>query len=128
MSFSDTLNRVLARHDELRDLLAQPDFAQEQFVKLSKEYSDLTPVAEAIADLRRAQQELADAESMLGDPEMQAAAKHEIEDIKPKIPPLEKHIQRLLLPKDEADDRNAILEIRAGTGGDEAALFGTVLF
>ena len=128
MSFSDTLSRVLARHDELRDLLAQPGMAQEQFVKLSKEYSDLTPVAEAISELRRAQQELADAESMLGDPEMQTEAKREIEEIKPKIPPLEKHIQRLLLPKDEADDRNAILEIRAGTGGDEAALFGTVLF
>ena len=128
MSFSDTLTRVLARHDELRELLAQPGFAQEQFAKLSKEYSDLTPVAEAITELQRAQKEQAEAEAMLADPEMQAEAKRELEELRPKIPTLEQTIQRLLLPKDEADDRNAILEIRGGTGGDEAALFAALLF
>jgi len=128
MSFSDTLARVLARHDELRDVLAQPGINREQFVKLSKEYSDLTPVAEAIAELQRIRKELADAEAMLGDPEMQAEAKREIEGLKPKIPMLEKQIQLLLLPKDAADERNAILEVRAGTGGDEAGLFAALLF
>jgi peptide chain release factor 1 len=128
MGFADTLTRVLARHDELRHTLAQPGLAPDQFGRLSKEYADLTPVAEAIAELHRAQKERAEAEAMLADPEMQAEAKRELEELKPKIPALEKTIQKLLLPKDEADARNAILEIRAGTGGDEAALFGALLF
>ncbi len=128
MPLTETLARVLARHDELRDTLSQPGLAAQQFTKLSKEYSDLTPVSEAIAELTNAQKELAEAEAMLADPEMQAEAKQEIEKLKPKIPALEKQVQRMLLPKDAADERNAILEIRAGTGGDEAALFGAVLF
>jgi peptide chain release factor 1 len=128
MSLSDTLSRVLARHDELRGTLAQPGLAREQFAKLSKEYSDLTPVAEAIAELHRLQKERVEAEAMLADPEMQAEAKRELEQLRPQIPALEKKIQILLLPKDEADDRNAILEIRPGAGGDEAGLFAAVLF
>src|SRR6185437_13005952 len=107
MSFPDTLARVLARHNELRDALAQPDFSQEQFAKLSKEYSDLTPVAEAIAELHRLQKEQADAEALLADPEMQGEAKRELEELRPQIPTLEHKIQRLLLPKDIADERNA---------------------
>src|SRR3984957_6660108 len=128
MSLTETLARVLARHDELRDMLAQPNVAADQFKKLSKEYSDLTPVAEAVSELNRAQQEMAEAEAMLADPVMQLEAKRELEALRPKIPALEKQVQRMLLPKDAADERNAILEIRAGAGGDEAALFGAVLF
>lgn len=128
MSLTETLARVLARHDELRDSLASPGLAPENFAKLSKEYADLTPVAEAITDLRRAETELKDAEAMLSDPEMAAEAKREIEALRPRIPELELQVQRMLLPKDVADERNALLEIRAGTGGDEAALFGAVLF
>jgi peptide chain release factor 1 len=128
MSLTDTLDRVLARHDELRDMLAKPGIANDQFAKLSKEYADLTPVAEAVIDLSRAKKELADTESMMADPEMVIEAKREAEDLRQKIPALEKQVQRMLLPKDAADERNAILEIRAGAGGDEAALFGAVLF
>jgi len=128
MSLTETLARLLARHDELRDMLAQPNVAADQFKKLSKEYSDLTPVAEAVSELNRAQQEMAEAEAMLADPVMQLEAKRELEALRPKIPALEKQVQRMLLPKDAADERNAILEIRAGAGGDEAALFGGVLF
>jgi len=128
MSLTETLARVLARHDELRDALSAPGLGSEQFAKLSKEYADLTPIAEAITTLTKAQKELAEAESMLGDPEMQVTAKHEIESLRPLIPTMEKQVQRMLLPKDIADERNAILEIRAGTGGDEAALFGMLLF
>lgn len=128
MSLTETLARVLARHDELRDVLSSQGLSSEQFARLSKEYADLTPVAEAITELTRTQSELADAESMLHDPEMQAAAKLEIEMLRPRIPEMERHVQRMLLPKDIADERNAILEIRAGTGGDEAALFGMLLF
>ena len=128
MSLTETLARVLARHDELRDALAQAGLPPDQFAKLSKEYSDLTPVSEAIFDLQRAERELADAEAMLADPEMQAEAKREIEELRPQIPAIEKRVQKLLLPKDMADERNAILEIRPAAGGDEAGLFAAVLF
>jgi peptide chain release factor 1 len=128
MSLTETLARVLARHDELRDLLSQPGLATDQFTKLSKEYSDLTPVSEAIAQLHQTEAEIADAEHMLADPEMQAEAKREIEALSTKIPALRRQVQKMLLPKDAADERNAILEIRPGTGGDEAALFGALLF
>jgi len=128
MLLTETFARVLARHDELRDALSAQGLAAEQVVKLSKEYSDLTPVAEAIIELQKAQQEQADAEAMLADPEMAPEAKRELEALRQKIPALEKQVQRMLLPKDIADERNAILEIRAGTGGDEAALFGALLF
>ncbi len=128
MAITETLARVLARHDELRDALAKPGIPNDQFAKLSKEYADLTSIAEAITDLRRMQKEQSEAEAMLADPEMQVEAKRELEELRPKIPAMEKQIQRLLLPKDAADERNAILEVRAGTGGDEAALFGTLLF
>jgi peptide chain release factor 1 len=128
MPFTETFNRVLARHDELRDALGKPGIERNEFVKLSKEYSELTPVAEAIAALGAKRRELADAEAMLADPEMQAEAKREAEELRAQIPALEKHVQRMLLPKDMADERNAIIEIRAGTGGDEAALFAAVLF
>jgi len=128
LSLTDTLNSVLARHDELRDALSGAGLPTDKFIKLSKEYSDLTPVAEAIQELNKAQQEQKDVEAMLADPEMQSEAKSELDRLKHKIPALEKMVQKMLLPKDIADERNAILEIRAGTGGDEAALFGAVLF
>ncbi|MDE1900190.1 MAG: peptide chain release factor 1 [Alphaproteobacteria bacterium] len=128
MSLSETLSRVMARHDELRHLMSQPDVAPDQFAKLSKEYSDLTPVCEAIGELDRARRELSDAESLLSDADMAAEAKKEIEALKPRIPVLELQVQKMLLPKDAADERNAILEIRAGAGGDEAGLFAALLF
>jgi peptide chain release factor 1 len=128
MSLAETLSRVLERHDELRDALSKPGIAPDAFAKLSKEYSDLTPVSEAIAELNRAKKELADAETMLSDSDMQAEAKREIEILRPQIPALELRVQKMLLPKDAADERNAILEIRAGAGGDEAGLFAALLF
>jgi len=128
MSLHETLARVLARHDELRDALSQQGLSADQFRKLSKEYADMTPVVEAVQALRRAEQEKADAEAMLADPEMAAEAKKELESLRQVIPPLEKQVQRMLLPRDIADERNAIIEIRAGAGGDEAALFAAVLF
>ena len=128
MSLTETFSRVLARHDELRDALSSPSLAPDQFAKLSKEYADLTPVTEAITALNRARQEVAEAESMLSDPDMQAEAKRELDILRPGIPALELQVQKMLLPKDAADERNALLEIRAGAGGDEAALFGALLF
>ncbi len=128
MSLTETFCKVLERHDELRDALSQPGIAPEQFARLSKEYADLTPVAEAIAELNRAKQERADAEHLLTDPDFQAEAKREIEALTKRIPNLELQVQKMLLPKDAADERNALLEIRAGAGGDEAGLFGALLF
>jgi peptide chain release factor 1 len=128
MSLSETLARVVMRFDELRHILAQPGHSNDQFAKLSKEYADLTPVAEAINDLNRAQAEKEDAEALLSDPEMKAEAQRELTNLNQQIPTLEKHVQKMLLPKDAADERNAIIEIRPGTGGDEAALFAALLF
>lgn len=128
MSLTQTYERVLSRHDELRDTLNQTGLSAEEMTKLSKEFSDINPVAEAIHALRKAEVEHKDAQELLSDPDFKAEAQEEIERLKKAIPQMEYDIQRLLLPKDIADERNAILEVRAGTGGDEAALFAGLLF
>jgi peptide chain release factor 1 len=104
----------------------------DEFVRLSKEYADLTPVVECIEELRAAQSEIADLGGMVADPdsdpEMRALAEEEMRDAREQLPSIEHRLKILLLPKDAADEKNAILEIRAGTGGDEAALFAADLF
>jgi peptide chain release factor 1 len=128
-SLDAKLDRVVRRHAELADALARPETAGE-FGKLSKEYSDLTPMVEAIAELRNAQRELADLEQIQAnepDAELKAMAEAEMPALLRRIPEIEQRIKIMLLPKDEADERNAILEVRAGTGGEEAALFAAVL-
>ena len=99
-------------------------------MRLSKEYAELTPVVEAISELRRAQAEAGDLESLMsdGDEDVREMAEIEFRELKERMPRLEQEIRLLLLPKDEADERNAILEVRAGTGGDEAALFAADLY
>ena len=94
---------------------------------LSREYSELGPVAKEIAAYRQALDDLAEAEAMLADPEMRALAEDEIPKLKARIPEMEQGLRLALLPKDAADARPAILEIRPGTGGDEAALFAADL-
>jgi peptide chain release factor 1 len=128
VSLAEKLATVLARHDELRDTLATGDLPPDQFVKLSKEYADLTPVSDSVRDLNKKQEEIKEAQALLDDPEMHAEAKAEVERLTREIPALENQVKRMLLPKDIADERNAILELRAGTGGDEAALFAALLF
>lgn len=128
MSLTDTYERVLARHDELRDTLNQTGLSADEMTKLSKEFSEIDPVAEAILALRKAEEERKDAEELLSDPDFKEEAQAEIERLKKEMPDMELQVQRLLLPKDIADERNAILEVRAGTGGDEAALFAGLLF
>ena len=120
------LDRLTRRHAELRDLLARG--AGGDFAKLSKEYAELTPVVEALEALRRAQADMAGAEAAMTDPELRDLAEEEYHALKERVPALEQSLKLLLLPKDEADERNAILEVRAGTGGDEAALFAGELF
>jgi peptide chain release factor 1 len=125
------LDRVLRRFEELQSLMStDPLPPAEQFTKLSKEYADLTPVVEAINELREAQAELAGLEAMLADsdPDIRTMAEDEEAALLERLPELEQSVQLLLLPKDEADEKNAILEIRAGTGGDEAGLFAADLF
>ena len=133
MSLEENLDRVLARHQELQDLMASAEPpSPEEFARLSKEFSDLTPVVEAIGELRRAKDETADLASLIAEPEtdaeMKEMAEEEFAQLKEKVPELEEKLQVLLLPKDLADNKNAILEIRAGTGGDEAGLFAANLF
>ena len=133
MSLEEKLNGVVARHRELAAALGRPEAAGgENFIRLSKEYAELSPVVEAIQALRAAEAEIADLRGLAGDPdgeaEMRALAEQEMRGLAERIPDLEGRVQVLLLPKDEADERNAILEVRAGTGGEEAALFAADLF
>lgn len=133
MSFEATLNQVVNRHAELEALMADASSMDAtEFTKMSKEYADLTPVVEAVKKLQGAQDEIEDLAVMLADDdtdqEMKELAEAEFHDLKKVIPDLERDVQLMLLPKDEADEKNAILEIRAGTGGDEAALFAADLY
>ena len=133
MSLEENLDRVLARHQELQDLMASAEPpSPEEFARLSKEFSDLTPVVEAIGELCRAKDETADLATLIAEPEtdaeMKEMAEEEFAQLKEKVPELEEKLQVMLLPKDLADDKNAILEIRAGTGGEEAGLFAANLF
>nr|WP_210287358.1 peptide chain release factor 1 [Allorhizobium borbori] len=106
--------------------------AADVYVKLAAEYSELQPVVKTIRDYQRAEAEVADLEALLaekdGDREMRALAEEELPEVREKIAALEGEIRILLLPKDAADEKSAILEIRAGTGGSEAALFAGDLF
>jgi peptide chain release factor 1 len=132
MDIDDKLDRVVRRHAELRDVMSRPDVAGDDFAKASKEFSDLTEIVEAVETFRAAKTELADLQSILGDAgsdaEMKAMAEEESRELKTKLATLEHNIKVLLLPKDESDAKSAILEIRAGTGGEEAALFGANLY
>ena len=119
---------IEARYEELAALMAEGTVTGEKFVKMTKEYSDLGPVVETIRAYKKAIADKADLEAMLSDPEMGEIAKEELYDLNGKIPELEQQIKLTLIPKDTDDDKNAILEIRAGTGGDEAALFAHDLF
>ena len=117
-----------ARHEELASLISQGGLAGEEFVKLSREYAELEPIVEAVNGYQKALQDFEDVRTMLNDPEMAEMAQEEYKTLKDAIPAMEQQLKIALLPKDIADNRNAILEIRAGTGGDEAALFASDLF
>ncbi len=128
--FGEPLAKVLMRFDELRDGLASGALSGDAFVKASQEYAELEPVAATIAEMRRARTDLVDLAAMAegDDPDMRALAREEMAEAERRLPELERKVLLALLPKDEADEKNAILEVRAGTGGDEAALFAAELF
>ncbi|MCF8532054.1 MAG: peptide chain release factor 1 [Reyranella sp.] len=128
MSLLLKLNQIVTRHAELQAALSAGTLDSQKFVAASKEYADLGPLVEAVNEWHKAEQELKDAEAMAADPDMKAIAEEEAAALRKRLPELERTVKRMLLPKDAADEKNAILEIRAGTGGDEAALFAADLF
>jgi peptide chain release factor 1 len=132
MSLEKNISRLLSRKDEIEERLSSSSLDTADLMHLSKELSDLRPIAVQAAKVQKLKMELSDAENLVkdqdADAEMVALAEDEIQEIRPKITVEEYQLKLLLLPKDKDDSRNAILEIRAGTGGDEAALFGADLF
>ncbi len=132
MSLNENLDRVLTRYKELEALMSEGGTSGEEIAKLGKEYSDLGPVVEAVNAYRKAQADAQGMADLLADPEtdpdMRELAEEEFKELKDTLPGLEREVELMLLPKDEADEKNAILEVRAGTGGDEAGLFAADLF
>ncbi len=128
MDYLEKLAPIAARHKEVAEQMSSGALAGDAFVKLSKEYAELGQVVELYNEYKSAVEGLAGAKEMLNDPDMADLAQAEIDELTDKIPALEDKIKISLLPKDAADTKNAIMEIRAGTGGDEAALFASDLF
>lgn len=128
MNLKAKLAPIKARHNELSALMSAGNLGGDQFVRLSREYAELTPVVQVFDEYESALKEMTDLEALKSDPEMAKMAEEEFYALKGKIPALEEKIKISLIPKDSADARNAILEIRAGTGGQEAALFAGDLF
>jgi peptide chain release factor 1 len=132
VALSQKLDQIVARHAELQAALSGNALDSQKFVAASKEYSELGPLVETVDKLRRAERELREAETMMAAPDadrdMKAMAEEEAAELRKTLPALERAVKVMLLPKDSADEKNAILEIRAGTGGEEAALFAADLF
>ncbi len=132
MSLATKLDSILTRHAEVQALLADPALPPTQMAKLGQELSQLEPVIEAISRYRQAGIALAEAQAMSedasSDAELRALAREEVAALKAQMPALEDALKAALIPRDEADDRSVILEVRAGTGGEEAALFAGELF
>ena len=130
-TFAHRLDRVLSRAEELRAKLAG-ELDGAAYVAASRELAEIEAVADQVAVLRRAERELAEARAMAADAaadvELRAMAEDEVRALAERVAALDHAVRVALLPKDEADRRNAILEVRAGTGGDEAALFAADLF
>lgn len=131
MAFEDKLGALIDKYEELGKKMMNPESLGSDFAKVSKEYSDLEPIVESIKNFQNSRNAYDEAEEILKDPDMDAEMKEMAEEesirLKKELPELQREIEIALLPKDEADEKNAMLEIRAGTGGDEAALFGGVL-
>jgi peptide chain release factor 1 len=127
MNLDEKFDRIVARTEELRALLSDA-ISGEAFTRASKELSELEPVVARIEEMRAAEQQASQAEQLLADPEMRELAEDELRGLRERLPALQHEIRLSLLPKDEADERSAILEIRPAAGGDEAGLFAAELF
>ena len=129
----DKLEDLIGRYEELMGLLNEPDVANDQkrFRALTKEQSDLAPIVETYKQYKESKQTIEDSLAMLdeeSDEDMREMIKEELNDAKKNVEELEEKLKILLLPKDPNDDRNVIVEIRAGAGGDEAALFAAEIY
>ena len=129
----DKLEDLLHHFEELMNILSEPDVANDpvRFRKLMKEQSDLAPIVDAYKEYKQCKQNIEDSLAMLdeeSDEEMRELAKEELNDAKARVEELEHELKILLLPKDENDDKNVIVEIRGGAGGEEAALFAAEIF
>ena len=129
----DKLDDTLRHYEELMNTLSEPDVANDaaRFRKLMKEQSDLAPIVETYKEYKHCKQNIEDSLAMLkeeSDEEMRELAKEELNDSKARLEELENKLKILLLPKDPNDDKNVIVEIRAGAGGDEAALFAAEIY
>ncbi|MQY51468.1 peptide chain release factor 1 [Rhodocyclus tenuis] len=129
-SIVDKLERLCGRLEELDRLLASGDATRDidQYRRLTREHADVAPVVERYQEWRQCEGDLVEAQEMLADPEMKELAEAEMLAARARLPLLEAELQTLLLPKNPDDDCNLFLEIRAGTGGDESALFAGDLF
>ncbi len=124
------LEDVEKRYEDLTQKISDPEVIAQnkEWQKMMKEHSDLTPIVEKYREYKKLEQSIKDNEEMLSDPELKELAQEEIKFAKEKLPQIEEEIKILLIPKDPDDDKNTICEIRAGTGGEEAALFAGELF
>lgn len=129
-SILNKLDILKDRHEELAALLGDADVISDQnrFRDFSKEYAELEPIVESYSAYQQVQDDLSEAAEMLADPDMKEMAEEEIKEGKARRQALEIDLQKLLLPKDPNDGHNTFLEVRAGTGGDEAAIFAGDLF
>lgn len=129
-SIRNKLDTIAARHEEVGVLLSDPDVMADQnkFRELGKEYSQLQPVVDTWVSYQKALSDIEDAKEMLADPDMKELAEMELDGADERIAELDITLQTLLLPKDPRDESNIYLEVRAGTGGDEAAIFAGDLF
>ncbi|NNF95201.1 MAG: peptide chain release factor 1 [Altererythrobacter sp.] len=125
---AERLDQIAHRFAELEARMASGTLEGEAFVQASRDYAELEPVAKTAAEVKSMRAEMAGLEEMLGDPEMKAMAEEELAEIREKLPEAERQLAIAMLPKDSADSKPAMLEIRAGTGGDEAALFAGDLY
>lgn len=129
---AEKMSAVIARQEELAALMSAGSVTAAAFAAMSREYAEISPIVEKAKALRALRTELAGLEEIIGDAaadnDMRALAESELRALEETLPEVERELQLLLLPKDSADDRSAILEVRAGTGGDEASLFAADLF
>ena len=125
---AERLDQIANRFAELEARMASGTLEGEEFVQASRDYAELEPVAKTAAEVKAMREEIAGLEEMLADPEIKAMAEEELAAIRERLPEAERKLAIAMLPKDRADSKPAMLEIRAGTGGDEAGLFAGDLY
>jgi peptide chain release factor 1 len=126
----DKLDQLEAKYEELGAQLGDPTLVSDQrkFQAVAKQHRDLEPTVEKFREYRKLRDGIADARAMLDDPDMREMAELELAELEPRLPAVEEELTVLLLPKDPNDDKNIVIEVRAGTGGDEASLFAAEVF